>query len=162
MNSCKSQCHGGKLLVTTSPEMRASWKRICTWIPVVAPTWVCAAVFIVLTWSGTQVLAADSAQVRVYQNLNAGWLFERQIHGSGELGSFDRDTVDASVIEPKFRDAFMSEYDDSWWNSINLPHTWNAYDVADAEPGYWRVIGWYRKHFRVDSRIRWKKNGFAI
>lgn len=117
-----------------------------------APTWVCAAVFVVLTCSGMRVIAADSAQGRVDQNLNDGWLFERQVHGSGELGSFDRDTVDASIVEPKFRDAFLPEYDDSWWNSINLPHTWNAYDVTDAEPGYWRGIGWYRKHFRVDSQ----------
>jgi beta-galactosidase/beta-glucuronidase len=152
MKFFKSQYHGGILFVTTSPEIRASWKRVCAWIAIVAPTWICAAVLIVLTCSGTQVLAADSAPVRVCQNLNDGWLFERQINGSGELGSFDRDTVGASMIQPKFRDALMPEYDDSWWNSINLPHTWNAYDVTDAEPGYWRGIGWYRKHFRVDSQ----------
>ena len=157
MNFCKSQYHVGVLFVTTSPEIRASWKRVCTWIAIVAPSWICAAVLIVLTCSGMRVLAADSAQVRVSQNLNDSWLFERQVRGSGELGSFDRDTVDASIIEPKFQDAFMPEYDDSWWNSINLPHTWNAYDVTDAEPGYWRGIGWYRKHFRVDSQYVGKR-----
>jgi len=41
--------------------------------------------------------------------------------------------------------------DDSDWESINIPHTWNAKDTVDDVPGYYRGIGWYRKHFSVDS-----------
>jgi beta-galactosidase len=99
-----------------------------------------------------RAIAADASQVRIHQSLNEGWLFERQVHGSGELGSFDRRTEGADKVEPQFRDAFMPGYDDSWWNRIELPHTWNAYDVMDAQAGYWRGIGWYRKHFRVGSQ----------
>ncbi len=106
---------------------------------------------------GTQVLAADSTEVRVRQKLNAGWLFERQLKGAGELGSFDRNTADASKIEPRFRTASAPGYDDSWWQSVDLPHTWNAYDVSDEQPGYWRGIGWYRKHFRIDPKYSGKK-----
>lgn len=31
------------------------------------------------------------------------------------------------------------------WDTIQLPHTWNAYDVIDDIPGYRRGTGWYRK-----------------
>ena len=31
------------------------------------------------------------------------------------------------------------------WASINLPHTWNAFDATDNEPGYRRSASWYRK-----------------
>ncbi len=51
----------------------------------------------------------------------------------------------------------MPEYDDSTWDTIDLPHTWNAYDVSDEEPGYWRGIGWYRKHFFIDKKFASKR-----
>ena len=40
-------------------------------------------------------------------------------------------------------------YDDSRWNAINLPHSWNDKDVLDDEPGYYRGIGWYRKNLVI-------------
>ncbi len=36
----------------------------------------------------------------------------------------------------------------SGWNTINLPHTWNATDTVDAEPGYRRNASWYRKEIK--------------
>jgi len=101
--------------------------------------------------------AEDAAPVRVRESLNTGWLFERQIHGSGALGSFDRDRAAGAKIESRFVDANKPEYDDSTWNTVDLPHTWNAYDVSDEEPGYWRGIGWYRRHFRVDRKFVGKR-----
>jgi len=100
---------------------------------------------------------AQNSSVRIRENLNAGWQFERQVHGSGALGSFDRDNTDGATIEPRFAGAPMPEYDDSTWDTIDLPHTWNAYDVSDEEPGYWRGIGWYRRHFRVDNKFAGKR-----
>jgi len=94
---------------------------------------------------------------RLRENLNKGWRFERQSNGSGELGSFDRETAEASRIEPRFQNASQVSYDDSAWQRVNLPHTWNAYDVMDEWPGYWRGIGWYRKHFQLDSAWRRKR-----
>ncbi|SDL12442.1 beta-galactosidase [Catalinimonas alkaloidigena] len=32
--------------------------------------------------------------------------------------------------------------------AVDLPHTWNAFDAVDAEPGYRRDAGWYRKRLR--------------
>jgi len=49
------------------------------------------------------------------ENLNAGWLFCRQEHGGGDLGSFDRDTSAGAAIEPAFLRAHEAGYDDSWW-----------------------------------------------
>jgi beta-galactosidase len=91
------------------------------------------------------------------QNFNAGWLFHRQSHGVGELGSFDRETGMAGQIEPRFRNALNPAYDDFFWQPVNLPHTWNAHDVSDEKPGYWRGIGWYRKHFRLDKQSYGKR-----
>jgi beta-galactosidase len=31
------------------------------------------------------------------------------------------------------------------WEKVNVPHTWNAFDVMDDVPGYYRGIGWYKK-----------------
>lgn len=35
--------------------------------------------------------------------------------------------------------------------AVDLPHTWNAFDATDAEPGYRRGVGWYRKVIRFDG-----------
>ncbi len=47
------------------------------------------------------------------------------------------------------------------WETVNLPHTWNAEDAADGggfeppgEPGYYRGPGWYAKSFSADPS--WK------
>lgn len=101
--------------------------------------------------------ARAEASPRLHQNFNTGWFFERQSTGSGELGSFDRDTSAAARTEPRFQRAIEISYDDSGWQRITLPHTWNAHDVTDEWPGYWRGIGWYRKHFTLDSAWRDKR-----
>jgi beta-galactosidase len=101
--------------------------------------------------------AQNAASSRIRENFNTGWLFARQAHGMGELGSFDRENGDAGRIEPRFRQANRPDYDDSSWLPIKLPHTWNAHDVVDEKPGYWRGIGWYRKHFKLDARFQGKR-----
>jgi beta-galactosidase len=91
------------------------------------------------------------------ENFNSGWLFRRQEHGGGALGSFDRNAALGAAVEPAFRQAYLPGYDDSSWDRVNLPHTWNAHDGSDAVPGYFRGIGWYRKHFVVPSERRGKR-----
>ena len=41
--------------------------------------------------------------------------------------------------------------------TVTLPHTWNAADCADDEPGYWRGVGWYEKTVRVNDDLTGKK-----
>jgi beta-galactosidase len=113
--------------------------------------------FIGLAYVPPKFFAQGGAGPRIRENFNAGWLFARQARGMGELGSFDRENGDAGQIEPRFRDAEKLGYDDSSWQPMNLPHTWNAHDVMDEKPGYWRGIGWYRKHFKLDEKFRGKR-----
>ena len=94
---------------------------------------------------------------RTRRNFNSGWLFQRQSHGTGELGSFERQNGIAGDIEPRFQHAMHPAYEDSQWQPVTLPHTWNAHDVVDEKPGYWRGIGWYRKHFRMDGSSTGKR-----
>jgi beta-galactosidase len=101
--------------------------------------------------------AQNAVQPRIRESFNAGWLFARQTHGMGELGSFDRENGDAAQLEPRFRGAERPGFDDSSWQPINLPHTWNAHDVVDEKPGYWRGIGWYRKHFKLGAALQGKR-----
>jgi beta-galactosidase len=110
----------------------------------------------VVVW--TVPLGAQNAAIpRIRENFNDGWLFARQAHGMGALGSFDRENGNARDVEPRFLEANRPDYDDSSWQPINLPHTWNAHDVGDEKPGYWRGIGWYRKHFKLDARFQGKR-----
>lgn len=40
------------------------------------------------------------------------------------------------------------------WTQVTLPHTWNAQDVMDEEPGYYRGEGWYKKTVYIPAA--WK------
>lgn len=46
--------------------------------------------------------------------------------------------------------------DDSW-ETINLPHTWNAKDAFDDEPGFRRGASWYRKNLKINSTLKGKR-----
>ena len=37
------------------------------------------------------------------------------------------------------------------WSQVNLPHTWNQWDVLDQIPGYRRDGSWYRKVIQIDD-----------
>ncbi|WP_284037170.1 glycoside hydrolase family 2 TIM barrel-domain containing protein [Neobacillus sp. 114] len=64
---------------------------------------------------------------RTVTNIDSSWKFNYGNVAGAEAGSFD----------------------DSAWQNINLPHTWNADDAASAN--YKRGIGWYRKTIDFDS-----------
>ena len=51
--------------------------------------------------------------------------------------------------------ASQESYDDSSWNIVSLPHTWNDKDVLpDGDRGYYRGVGWYRKHISIpDNKL---------
>lgn len=50
-------------------------------------------------------------------------------------------------------DAPNTNFDDSSWLSISIPHTWNNLDGQDGGNDYFRGIGWYRRHYTVDSSL---------
>ena len=39
--------------------------------------------------------------------------------------------------------------DETGWEEVTIPHTWNAQDVLTDGPRYYQGIGWYRTSFRV-------------
>ncbi|MBB5439009.1 beta-galactosidase [Pedobacter sp. AK017] len=47
--------------------------------------------------------------------------------------------------------------DDSKWQSVNIPHTWNAKDPFDDDETSRRDISWYRKKVMLDKRFQGKK-----
>ncbi len=55
-------------------------------------------------------------------------------------------------IQQNVSGAQATNFDDSSWTNVNLPHTW---DIPDGQDGpsttYYRGIGWYRAHCTVNS-----------
>jgi beta-galactosidase len=47
--------------------------------------------------------------------------------------------------------------DDSKWQTVNIPHTWNAKDPFDDDETSRRDISWYRKKLVLDNRFKDKK-----
>jgi len=43
------------------------------------------------------------------------------------------------------------------WEKINLPHDWNAADVLDDNPGYYRGTGYYKKTLNFNNADKEKK-----
>ncbi|SHG90739.1 glycoside hydrolase family 2 protein [Flagellimonas flava] len=41
--------------------------------------------------------------------------------------------------------------DDTEWETVDLPHTWNDEDTVDNLPGYRRSASWYRKDVPIDG-----------
>ena len=47
--------------------------------------------------------------------------------------------------------ASAADYDDSTWEPVTLPHTWNVTDGSDGGNNYYRGPGWYRRTLDVDG-----------
>lgn len=46
-------------------------------------------------------------------------------------------------------DAHLPAADDSDWEVVDIPHTWNAADADDDMPGFYRGPAWYRKRIAL-------------
>ena len=93
--------------------------------------------FLLSGWISLGFLTTATAQTytppannRADINLDSGWRF----------------------IQQDVSGAQATNFDDSAWTSLNLPHTW---DIAHGQDGpsttYYRGIGWYRSHYTVDN-----------
>lgn len=85
---------------------------------------------------------------RIAVNFNSGWRFQKltQKDGLSEL-----------AIE-------TAGFDDSAWENISLPHTWNTIDGADGRTGineggehYYRGLGGYRKAYIFPEEVSGKR-----
>ncbi len=43
------------------------------------------------------------------------------------------------------------------WQAVKLPHTWNIADVMDDEPGYYRGIGIYKRSLYIPAEMKGKQ-----
>lgn len=75
------------------------------------------------------LIAPALAQRHLTQSINANWLFHQ-----GELSP--------AAGQPATADS---------WQPVPVPHTWNARDVRDDEPGYYRGVGYYKKTLSVPA-----------
>ncbi|MBK1896262.1 glycoside hydrolase family 2 TIM barrel-domain containing protein [Chryseobacterium paridis] len=80
------------------------------------------------------ILPLISFSQRIKQSINTSWQFHKG----------DDDNANAK----------------GYWENVNIPHTWNAEDVMDDEPGYYRGIGWYQKNIEVPKG--WKDKDIYI
>ncbi len=78
--------------------------------------------------------------IRVVWDFSQGWRFR--------FGNVER------VESPDF--------DDSDWETVDLPHTWNATDTATGPAGYRRGTGWYRKQFSLTRDDLKKRIGIGF
>ncbi|HUP49777.1 MAG TPA: glycoside hydrolase family 2 TIM barrel-domain containing protein [Thermoanaerobaculia bacterium] len=76
-----------------------------------------------------------AASPRIRHTINEQWRF-----APGEI---------EAAHEPAF--------DDSSWQRVNLPHTWNAADAFDKTVRYRRGPGWYRKSLTLDPALKGKR-----
>ncbi len=72
----------------------------------------------------------SAVEPRRVVNLNAGWKFIRQDVPGAEQLSFN----------------------DSAWQAVHLPHTWNALDGEDGGNDYYRGPAWYRRSLILNDR----------
>lgn len=86
-------------------------------------------VFLLIAAVPLLINAQDSSRIK--KSVNASWRFHK-----GDL-----------------TDAFAVDFDDSQWETVSIPHTWNNRDATDDEPGYYRDICWYRKSVIISKQV---------
>ncbi|WP_418502114.1 glycoside hydrolase family 2 protein [Flagellimonas sp.] len=57
---------------------------------------------------------------------------------------------DWSYLEKPYKDLDSLDMSAAWI-AIDVPHTWNATDVVDQNPGYRRSSSWYRRSLNIDN-----------
>ena len=91
---------------------------------------------------------ASETSLRQEQPCNTGWRFKRQ-------------ASPGAAIESEFVGAEKTDYDDTSWEQIVLPHTWDATaDNPFTVPHHFRGLGWYRRSFMLPSE--WTGRRIAI
>lgn len=91
------------------------------------PCWTYGLLLLVLSLASRPA----GAQSRTTQTLSTGWQFCK---AEGPQANTQTAPLGAAV-----------------WQAVAIPHTWNAADVLDDAPGYYRGVGWYRKTLHVSA-----------
>ncbi|MCD6376228.1 MAG: glycoside hydrolase family 88 protein [Caldisericaceae bacterium] len=83
-------------------------------------------------WQRRHRFKTDSARQKV--KINRNWLYLEKDVEINQLSHFEGD-----------------------WQRVNVPHTWNRFDVMDGQPGYRRSGSWYKKRFFINQNASGKK-----
>ncbi|WP_426484887.1 glycoside hydrolase family 2 TIM barrel-domain containing protein [Flavobacterium sp. 2] len=78
------------------------------------------------------------SQEKIKQSINSNWQFYK-----GKLNQADLENTKTTI-----------------WEDVNLPHSWNKFDVMDDQWGYYRGEGWYKKTVYVNSQ--WKNKSVYL
>lgn len=80
-------------------------------------------------------IAVQAAVPRVTYSINEAWKFSKN-------------------NEP---DILSNTFDDSSWELISIPHTWNSKDAVDETPGYYRGTAFYRRTILIPDERKGKQ-----
>jgi beta-galactosidase len=94
---------------------------------------------LLILFTGIVFNAMAQQHNRVKQSINEDW-------------KFFRDTIEQAHSE---------DFNDSSWQTITLPHTWNKLDAIDEVKGYDRKVCWYRKTVYI-SKENAKKHSYLF
>jgi beta-galactosidase len=95
---------------------------------------IAAALFAIAALSAPMCAVAAPPAPRASVDLDPGWRFRKTDTPGAEAPAFD----------------------DAAWAATTLPHTYNADDGADGGNNYYRGVGWYRRHLRLDRALAGK------
>jgi beta-galactosidase len=121
--------------------IRALWRTLIgdtnMLLAIFRSLWSSYRLLVVLTFAWAVSPAAfGAAPARSVVPLNDGWHFALQPTGSGfEAPAFD----------------------DSSWEVVAVPHTWNAFDAQDGGDRYVRGDGWYRRTIPWSAALTGKR-----
>lgn len=96
-----------------------------------------ALLFLGVLLAGSAIAQASrrAGDVRIVRLLNSTWKFLPEDKPNSES---------ADVL-------------DDQWQTVNVPHTWNAKDVDDDTPGYRRGVSWYRRDIELGADLANKR-----
>lgn len=81
------------------------------------------------------VVLQTFAQPRHQQTINTNWKF----------------------CKKNIENVHTTNFNHTNWKTVSIPHTWNAQDILDDTPGYYRGIGWYRKKISIPASMQNKQ-----
>nr|WP_319509985.1 glycoside hydrolase family 2 TIM barrel-domain containing protein [uncultured Draconibacterium sp.] len=84
-----------------------------------------------LVWCFATVAVWAQNDSRLTRSINESWYFHK-----GEIS-----------LESKM------DFNDTGWQPIAIPHTWNNVDATDDEPGYYRGEAWYGKTLFIPEQF---------
>ena len=70
-----------------------------------------------------------AVNIRVITSINQSWKFSKTDYSNAQ----------------------NIDFDDTKWENVSVPHTWNKEDADDETPGYYRGRGWYRKSIMIPA-----------